>query len=333
MLRTNILILLIIALSGCNQGIKKQNFTFLALNTTCTITLFDAPEVNIKKVKDIVLGIENLMSSHIEHSDIYKINSMSGNSYHPDERTLNVIKKGLFYSKISEGVFDIAIGPLVSLWNIGERNIVPEKTDIEEILPLLDYHNVTILDNGDVRLEKKGMALDLGAIAKGYAADVVKEYLISLGVKSAIINLGGNINLIGSKVDGSNWKIGIQHPRGDRGEYIGIVELSNSSFVSSGDYERFFIKEGIRYHHILSRDTGYPLSRNFIGTSIISETSIDGDALSTITFGSSMEQVMSLNNQFKFLGIFITDEYTIYISEELKAIFTLKDDRYRLIVY
>ncbi|OQY37721.1 MAG: hypothetical protein B6229_07780 [Spirochaetaceae bacterium 4572_7] len=142
---------------------------------------------------------------------------------------------------------------------------------------LVSYGDILIDDSNKVMLKRSGMELDLGGIAKGYASSKVKEYLVELGVESAIINLGGNIDLIGSKPKGVGWRVGIQHPREDRGKYIGILELNDKSLVSSGDYERFFIEDGIRYHHILDVKSGFPRNGEIISASIIGSSSIEGE--------------------------------------------------------
>lgn len=328
--KISILFILIIVLS-CSNIKEKQTFSFLALNTTCTITILDSPKIDMNIIKEAIDHIENLMSSHIVGSDISMINKLAGvDFYIPDSKTLDIIKKGIEYGDLSEGDFDISIGPLVSLWDINNQSRVVPNNEISSILHLIDYKKIIIKDNS-VKLSNKDMALDLGGIAKGYASGVVKELLIKNGVTSAIINLGGNIDLIGTKPDGSLWNIGIQHPRGERGQYIGILSVKDASFVSSGDYERFFIQDGIRYHHILNSVNGFPKRGDIISSSILTDDSVKGDALSTITFGQSISDIERLRSKIQFEGVFITKDKKIYLTSGIKEIFTLKDETYKIL--
>lgn len=333
MLRKIEFIILIVVLMGCSNKPKSESFTFLALDTACTITIYDGTNIDIEHVKELIKNIENKMSAHKDGSDIININNSNGEKVSIDNQTLEVIKRGLFFGNLSNGIFDISIGPLVTLWNVGESSEPPKDEDIDKLLPLIEYKNIDVDSDGSVSLLNPNMKLDLGGIAKGYAADVVKNYLVSEGVTSAIINLGGNINLIGKKIDNSDWNIGIQHPREERGKYVGILSINDTSLVSSGDYERYFIADGVRYHHILNSETGYPVRGEFIGSSIVYPKSIDSDALSTITFSSSIEEIISLKEKIPFSGIFVTEDKRIYISKDIEDNFRLVDDSYRLITF
>lgn len=360
MLRKILLVLTLSVLLGCSGKVERESLSFMALNTTCSVTIFNSPGIDISEVEEIVLSVENKMSrfpristdlllisniSDIENleplrdrfngdyntSDIVMINSRpEGEFYTPDSETLEVVKEGIKYSILSNGAFDITIGPLADLWAIGKRDTIPHKSDILNKLEHVDYRDIEIVGDS-IRLKREEMSLDLGGIAKGYAADKVREHLTLQGVNSALINLGGNIYVIGSKQDGSSWNIGIQHPREQRGEFIGVLKLKNSSLISSGDYERFFMEDGVRYHHILDTKTGYPKSGEVISSSIVSEDAVLGDALSTITFGESIFYIKELRKKIDFEGVFVTRDKSIYVTEKLKDIFTLNDNRYRLI--
>ncbi|QEN03778.1 FAD:protein FMN transferase [Thiospirochaeta perfilievii] len=331
MLRKITIIYLIIISLSCSNIKERQNFSFLGLNTTCSITIYNSSPIDIEEVKAQIMEIENLMSSHVFDSDVSNINRLAGITfYKPSESTLTVIREGIKYGVISNGEFDITIGPLISLWDINNKTTVPNSRDIENLLPLVNYNNI-IIEDKKVMLQNKDMSIDLGGIAKGYASNRLKDFLVSRGVKSAIINLGGNIDLIGLKNSNSLWSIGIQHPRKIRGNYIGLLRVEESSFVSSGDYERFFIEDGIRYHHILDSFTGYPKNGDIISSSILDSSAIKGDALSTITFGRSISDVKKLRESIEFEGVFITRNKEIYITDALKNIFTLKDETYSII--
>ena len=166
--------------------------------------------------------------------------------------------------------------------------------------------------------------MDLGAIAKGYTADEVKKVLLNNKINSALINLGGNVYAIGTNPDGDDWNIGIQNPLSTRGEYLGTISVTDKSIVTSGNYERFFIKDGIRYHHIFDPKTGYPAEEGLISTTIVSDKSIDGDALSTSTYILGLDKGIKLVESIKGVeAIFVTKDKKVYVTPGLKNNFKL----------
>lgn len=200
------------------------------------------------------------------------LNDAAGKEYVSlGEDTLYVLDKAKQYSEISKGAFDVTIGPLVKSWGVFTDNPkVPSKTEIDDLLNLVNYKDINIdFENSKAMLAKQGQIVDLGGIAKGFAADEAVEIYKKHGVKSAMISLGGNILTLGAKPDGRPWNVGIRNPRGKDSSYIGIVSVKDKAVVSSGDYERFFKKDGVRYHHILDPKTGYPANTGLIGTTII----------------------------------------------------------------
>ncbi|MBN2049660.1 MAG: FAD:protein FMN transferase, partial [Spirochaetales bacterium] len=239
---------------------------------------------------------------------------------------------------MSSGGFDPSVGPLVKLWGVGTENArIPRPEEIETALALTDYRRVqTDPENRGVLLADRGMALDLGGIAKGYAADEAAKILVNHGVTGATVNLGGNVLTLGEKPDGSPWKIGIQDPASGRGDYVAILQVKDLSVVTSGPYERFFIgPDGKRYHHILSGETGYPVESVIISVTILARDSMTADALSTAVFvlglGKGMELIESLEG---IEGMFITQEQAVYASSGLlnqEIPFSLSDTNYTLV--
>nr|WP_082812224.1 FAD:protein FMN transferase [Clostridium sp. Marseille-P299] len=290
--------------------------TSIKLNTAITITLYDSDDMSIiDACFDLCDDYEEQLSRTIATSEIAKLNESGTTPYQLSETTADLIKKGLEYGKISNGLFDIAIEPLSSLWNFGTSTKRPATEAIEEAVKHVNYENV-ILEGQTITFKEEGMGIDLGAIAKGYIADRIKDLLLEKGVKSAMINLGGNVLCVGSKPDGSPFNIGIQKPFADRQETIAIMQLSDVSVVSSGIYERYFVEDGITYHHILNPKTGYPIDNNLISVTIISPLSVDGDALSTTVFALGLEDGMELINSIEdTYAIFITDDYKLHYSE------------------
>jgi len=191
--------------------------------------------------------------------------------------TIDMIEKSIYFSEISNGLFDISIGALVDLWNINSDNPrIPQQHEINAAIQDIDYKEI-ILDkeNITVTLSKSGILIDTGAIAKGYITDRLVMYLKEKKVDSAILNLGGNLYLFGSKKDGSAWNIGIRNPFGYQGDYIGTISIKNLSVVTSGIYERYFESDGLRFHHILNPMTGYPENNNLASVSIISRRAVN----------------------------------------------------------
>ena len=279
------------------------------------------------KALERISDIENKMSVNIETSEISKLNAKAGNSAEKlSTDTYSVIEKSVQYSKLTQGALDATIEPIVKLWGIGtEKERLPTQNEIGEKLKLVNYNDI-ILDskNSTVHLRRTGQAIDLGAIAKGYTADEIKKVLLSNKISSALINLGGNVYAVGNKTDGTSWNIGLQNPLDTRGQYIGTISVTDKSVVTSGNYERFFIHDGKRYHHIFDSKTGYPSESGLISTTIISDNSIDGDALSTSTYIMGLTKGMKLVESIKGVeAIFITVDKKVYITSGLKDNFNL----------
>lgn len=317
--------------------IKSMGGQFFFLNSILTLDIYDTGLDNAKinqEVEDRVRELENKMSTKIATSEVSKINDNAGiDKVKVSDDTYTVIKEALKYGKISKGKFDITVGNLVDLWGIGTENEkVPSKEEIQKALATVDYNKVEIDDNNKtVFLKDKGMKIDLGAIAKGYVADDIVKILEKDGVKSAIINLGGNVYVYGNK-GGKNFKIGIRNPLSpDPNDYLGIYQSQNESVVTSGVYERFFEKDGKRYHHILSTSDGYPIDNNLISTSIITKSSMDADALSTTTFALGLEEGLKLiENTKNTEAMFITADKKIYMTSGLKEKFELKNSDFTI---
>ncbi|MBD5136992.1 MAG: FAD:protein FMN transferase [Lachnospiraceae bacterium] len=324
------IILFIITFSGCsnisnNEAVSKTDFYF---DTVVTITLYGSENSKyIDECFEICKNYENMLSRTVKDSEISQINNNIGSFVEVSDDTLELINKGIYYSELSGGKFDITIGGLSSLWNFNSENPrVPAKADINNALQSVGYKKLQV-DNNNVMLNNEETILDLGGIAKGFIADKLKEYLLSEKIDSGIIDLGGNILLVGSKPDGSDYKIGIKKPFSDTGENSAIMNVHDKSIVSSGNYERYFYEDGKLYHHILDTDTGYPVDNNLYSVSIISDSSVDGDGLSTTCFllgiDKGMELIESLDN---IEAVFIDSDYKVYYSSGLNednGIFTL----------
>ena len=289
-------------------------------------------EIAVEESMERIREIENLMSKTIETSDIYSLNNNPEREIEIDNQSMDVLKKALKYAELTAGDFDPTIGALVELWGIGTENAsLPEKSEIEAALANTGYKYLELAENS-AELTKEGVKIDLGGIAKGYAAEEVKKIVQKYNIEHAFVNLGGNVLVIGDKVDGSPWKIGIQDPRQGRGNVMAVVDAVDLTIVTSGNYERYFEENGKLYHHILDPKTGYPADNNLLSVSIISENSFDADALSTAIYVMGLEKGMKfIENMENVYAMFITEELDVYLSSGLKEIVTIKDSDFNII--
>ena len=334
------LILCPAVLSGCSAQTKSEentaadsrepiSATAIKLNTAVTVTIYDSNDKNLlTECMNLCDKYEKVFSRTASDSELYQLNHRelapvegTENTYQVSDDLAELVSEGLDYSELSEGAFDIAIEPLTSLWDFtAEDPQVPEDSLIQAALPKCDYHNISVdKDKNEITLKTDDTAIELGAIAKGYIADRLKDYLVSQNVKSAIINLGGNVLCIGEKPDNSAFKIGIQKPFADRSETIAVMDIKDKSVVSSGIYERCFEQNGTLYHHLLNPETGYPCDNGLIAVTIISDKSVDGDALSTTCFALGLEDGMKLAESLDDVqAFFVTSDYEIHYTKDFR---------------
>ena len=326
--------------TGTSTATEKEpiSISSIKLNTAIQITIYDSQD---KSLLDDCLALcdryELIFSRTNENSELYKLNhrisdsvvsnqtietqttpyQVNGttNTWHISEYLAALLSQGLSITRESDGAFDIAIAPLTSLWDFtAEDPKVPDDADIQKVLPLCSSDGVTI-DGQDITLPSDDIQFDVGAIAKGYIADRLKDFLVKKGVNSAIINLGGNILCIGSKPDGTPFKVGIQKPFADRNETEAVMDITGKSVVSSGIYERCFKQNGKLYHHILNPKTGFPYDNSLISVTIISDQSVDGDALSTTCFALGLEDGLKFAEKKGVQAVFITEDYELHYTD------------------
>jgi len=320
------------SVTGSADYLEETGFL---LGTVIRIRIYQSEGQEIfKPVFEEISRLEGLLSLNLPDSDISRINSQAGiRPVKVDPDTMEVVQKGLEYSRLSGGAFDVTIGPLVELWHIGYDDArVPDPAEIEAVLPLIGWERVVVNpDEGTVFLSRPGMIMDLGGIAKGFIADRCAALLREAGVTRGIVNLGGNVLTLGDKPDGSDFRIGVQDPTNVRGDYVGVLKLKDKSVVSSGVYERFFEENGRRYHHILDPFEGYPVENGLQQVTIVSDRSVDGDGLSTSAFAVGTEKGLALLDSLPGVeGIFIDREKQVFLTRGAAAFFTLEDQRFRL---
>lgn len=314
-----------------NQKVELSD-TRLSLGTVCYIKIYGGNQEILNNCFNILDDITDSMAVNLKDSQIYKINELNLNEkFQVDSDLKLILDKSFEMSEFTKNYFDISLGSIVNLWQIGtDKQHLPNDIDISNALKSVGLNNI-VWDGKYISRKNLDTKLDLGAIAKGFAADKVSEYLKSQNIKSAIINLGGNVELIGKKPDNSKFKVGIQDPRSDRNQYLGIVELENKTIVTSGDYERYFIENGRRYHHIFDRYTGYPSDKGIMAVAIIHNNSMEADALSTALFAMGKEEGMKLVESLHNVEcMYITNDKELYATEGFKNVFTLTNSDYSL---
>lgn len=330
-----ILTLILLITSCAAEPQEDLSQTTYALGTIITINLYD--QGNQDLMDDLIARvseIEKLMSAQLDDSEVSLITAQAGIApVVVSDETFQVVERALHYADLSGGSFDPTIGPVVDLWGVGtDEAHVPSQDEIDSALKLVAYSKVVLdKEQQTVYLEEKGMSLDLGGIAKGYVADALVEMLHETSVARAMINLGGNIYAYGEKRDGSPYKVAVQTPYDTRNTYFGYVEVQDKTVVTSGPYERYFEASGQIYHHIFDARTGYPTEGDVVSVSIIAENSMDADALSTMLFTMTPEAGIALIESMEGVGcIYVDEEYGLSLSSDIKDIFTLTDETYKI---
>lgn len=283
----------------------------------------EAPEAILDEVVARLKKYEQRFSANDSDSELMVVNKNAGIQavkVHPD--LYELIKIGKYHSCAPGSNLNIAIGPLVQTWRIGFDDAkVPSPKTIQRLLEETDPHNILLNDDEQsVFLTHPGMLIDLGALAKGFIADLIIAYLKKQEVFSALINLGGNIVVLGPSIHGDHyWRIGIQNPKLSRNHSLLAIKALNQSIVTSGIYERSLESNGHMYHHILDPHTGYPATTDVASLTILSEKSIDGEIWTTRLFGKSSKEILTTLNQLeKIDGLLITKDEQFAYSNGLK---------------
>ena len=272
--------------AGCSSPLESESLkmTGTYFDTVVQVEAWGADREILDRCEELCAYYENLLSPSIEESEIYKINQSHGLPVSVSDETAGLLRLGIHYGELSGGKFDITIASASELWDFtgNSSGTVPDPSALEEAVS---------------------------------HADQLKEYLTSAGVRHALINLGGNVLTLGGRYDGSDFRIGIQKPFSEDGTILGTVSVSDSSVVSSGDYERYFKKDGAIYHHILDPDTGYPVQNDLDQVTIISDRSVDGDALSTACYVLGLEDGMELVRSMEGIeAVFVTKDGELHTS-------------------
>lgn len=309
-------------------------YSAVLMGSPILLKLFEHNESLASRVFRLIKQQENIFTVNRPHSEVMAVNHAAGS--HPVEVSQPVyelIKRAKAVSLLNDSLFNFTIGPLVKRWKIGfNGHSVPAASDLQSLLALTNPRDVVLDDAArSVFLQHAGMEIDLGAIAKGYIADVVRDFLLAEQVPQGLINLGGNVQTLGASGQ-EGWGIGLKKPFAAEDALLGVIHVSNKSVVTSGIYERYFELDGRRYHHILDPKTGYPLDNELQSVTVISEDSIDGDIYTTLLYGMGVEKSLEyLQDLAHIEAIFVTKQQQIICSSQRQFGFTLLDNSYQLL--
>lgn len=308
------------------SGRSSCEKTSVAMGTVITVKLFGFGAKNdLDKIETEINGLENsVLSWRKEGSDIYRINKGSGTQVSVSPDTVKIIGQCIDISDDCGGVFDITIGNVTKLWDFGGNNQrLPSDDEIKTALGSVGYKNVSI--SGNAVQIKKGQSLDLGAVGKGFVCDKIKELLDKGRTKSAVVSVGGSLLIYGNRT----FSVGIVNPDNDK-QSMGTLKLKDTCVSTSGNYEKYFEQDGKRYHHILNATTGYPATSEFKSVTVVCESGLISDALSTVCYIAGYRKSVEILKKFDAEAVFIFNNNAVRVTDGLSGKFTVTDDSYTL---
>ncbi|MCC8015443.1 MAG: FAD:protein FMN transferase [Eubacterium sp.] len=322
---------LIMLLGGCSsapsESPQEYSQTIFAMDTAMTLTAYgEGCEAAVNAAIDEINRLDKLFSVNNENSDIYRLNSEKTAQVSDD--TYSLLGSALDFYEKTDGSLDVAVYPAVKAWGFttGEHR-VPTDEELSELKNHVNAENIILGENNTVALTDSLAEVDLGSVAKGYTSDLVCDIMKDMGITSGIVSLGGNVETIGVKTDGSLWKIGVTDPA-DESSLIGTLSLENKAVITSGSYQRYFDLDGVRYHHIIDPETCAPARSGLTSITIVADSGLTADAYSTAVFVMGLEKGSEFwrNSPDSFDIVFITDDGEVYITEGLKDAFVPRDD-------
>lgn len=319
-------------LTGCGgeKEVSSQSSQVFAMDTVMLLTVYgDQAQQGLDQAEQTIQKLEKLWSATDENSEIWALNHSGGNWVELSEDTREILSRGLELCAITDGALDLTAYSAVQAWGFPTGAYrVPDEAELEQLVGTIDYTQVELDEQtGQARLPG-GMSLDLGAVAKGRLGEVLAQDLKELGVTSALLELGGNIQTVGTKPDGSLWRVGIQDPDSQEGGYLAIVEVADQAVVTSGDYQRYFEENGQRYCHIMDPATAAPADSGVDSVTIVGSDGTVCDALSTALYVMGEEkgaQFWKDHPELNFEAIFVSRDGSIAVTAGLEDRFTLAD--------
>lgn len=296
---------------------KVASRDIFAMDTYMTVTAYGSQcEEAVDAAVDEINRLDALISIGDENSEIYQVNENGSGILSPELGYL--VERSLDLYESTGGLFDIAIYPIMNEWGfISQEYKVPDENTLADLLTLADASKIHYDDEtGEINFDMENMQIDLGGITKGYTSAKILEIYKEYGVTSGLVSLGGNVQLLGAKTDGSLWRVAIQSPD-DENSYIGVLSARDAAFITSGGYERYFEENGVRYHHIIDPRTGYPADSGLVSVTIVSEDGTLADGLSTSLFIMGKDQAIEYWRQHsdEFDTILVDENNEIYITE------------------
>ena len=301
-------------LCSCDRNVYPLSSTQIMMDTVVTVTIYDGDDDVLTGAMQLCKKYENLLSKTLQGSDVYKINHANGQPVTVDDDTAELLRIALEIAQKSDGTFDPTVLPLVELWDVNNATTAPNDADIQAALTSVGYQSILL--DGNVVTAKNGAKLDLGGIAKGFIADKVPAYLKENGIKSAIINLGGNTVLVGQK-NGGDFSVGVQKPFGKQNELCATVMLRDKTAVTSGTYQRYFEQNGRLYHHIIDPKTGYPTDNGLDAVTVVTDSSAVADGLSTACLILGLEKGKALAKIYGAELIFVDKNGKLPVTDRL----------------
>lgn len=308
------------------SGRSSCEKTSVAMGTVVTVKLFGfGAEKDLDKIETEINGLENsVLSWRKEGSDVYRINEGAGSPVSVSPDAVKIIGQCIDISDDCNGVFDISVGRVTKIWDFGgENQRLPSDSEIKSALADVGYRNVSV--SGNAVQIKKGQSLDLGAVGKGFACDKIRELLDKGSTKSAVISVGGSLLIYGNKT----FSVGIVNPDNDK-QSMGTLKLKNTCVSTSGNYEKYFEQDGKRYHHILNATTGYPATSEFKSVTVVSESGLLSDALSTVCYIVGYRKSIEILKKYDAEAVFIFNNNAIKVTDGISGKFTVTDDGYTL---
>ena len=311
-------------LTGCSAESSPEPVqgTFFAMDTMMDFTIYGESGL-INQSESLIASLESLVSVTDADSELYAINQTGSGML--TEEASSLMKQALEICRRTDGALDLSIYPIVRAWGFTTGSYqVPDEAEIQALLPLVDYRKIQYdAATGTVTLPE-GMEIDLGSVAKGYAGQLAAQMLREHGVQSALLNLGGNVQTVGTKPDGSPWQIGIKDPQGE--DAMMVLSVEDQAVVTSGGYERYFEQDGQTYWHIMDPSTGHPADSGLISVTIVGDEGVVCDGLSTALFVMGLEKAADLWAQScNFEAVFVTASGEVYITEGLQDRFALTE--------
>ena len=316
-----LLIAIFLLLAGC--GTPSAQEQFFTMDTVMSITVNGKGAAEAAAARQEVEGLNALLSRTDGDSLISRLNAHAGDgtAVEVDSDILELLSFAKSISQLLPGCFDITIAPVMDAWGFtGEERHVPDAADLARAMALVDSGKLLLDEEaGTARLAEAGMSVDLGSVAKGYAAARTEEVLREAGVTSALLDLGRNITAVGPKADGSPWRVGVADPA-DSSRYLCILSLEDATASTSGGYERWFEENGVRYHHIIDPKTGYPASSGLQSVTVVSQNHLLADALSTALFVAGEEEALDFwRSRDDFELVLCTEDGRVLATEGLEA--------------